>query len=354
MSDSNIIAINITSSIFFGLLSFVILILLLFCCCTQCITKKQQKTTNSIDIRGNKNKFSINKYVSNKDQDVIEFAKYNNLPINTNIKKDKKYFVFKFDNLSKLTKQNYKLNKNTDEFDNLTKFVNLVLKVGDKNKDEVILIISSPGGYAFEFEEAYSQFSRLKTNGFKTIALIEKMCASGGYMLACACDKIICSETSMIGSVGVIGQTINYKELADKLGIKFFRFTTGKYKGGFPNSTEYTDEDIELTKEEINKTLEQFKSIVIKARPNIDIEKILTAKVWYGKEALELGLVDELKICDDYIIEIEKDNDIYYVNPETKKENILESITELFENKLNIGDFFTKFSNVNYKYLSKY
>ena len=212
------------------------------------------------------------------------------------------------------------------------KFVNFVLRTGDNTKDEIIIIISSPGGYAFEFEEAYTQLSRLKKNGFKSVALIDKICASGGYMLACACDRIICSETSMIGSVGVIGQTMNYKELADKLGIKFFRFTTGKYKGGFPTSTEYNDDDIELTKEDIEKTLNVFKSIVTNARPNINIDTVLSAKVWYGLQALEQGLVDELKVLDDYIIDLEQNNhNIYYVNPEIKKEGLLDNLGNIIE-----------------------
>jgi serine protease SohB len=270
-----------------------------------CFRSSSKVKNNFVDTRGLTNKFNIVKYNFNHDPDITEYSKYKKEILKKSVSTEnlKNYFVYKFDNLSKMTKEYYKINKQSDEFDNLVKFVNLILRIGDNSKDEVIIIISSPGGYAFEFEEAYTQLSRLKKNGFKTVALIDKICASGGYMLACACDRIICSETSMIGSIGVIGQTLNYKELADKLGVKFFRFTTGKYKGGFPNSTEYTEEDIELTKEEIDKTLEVFKSIVIKAREGINIESILSAKVWYGVKALENKLVDEINEKDIIIAE---------------------------------------------------
>jgi signal peptide peptidase SppA len=325
---------TISSSLFFSMMSFGLLCM--FCMCN-CIRRSSKGKPSAIDSRGLNNKFNIIKYNHNENPDIAEYSKYKKDIIkknNSKISDDnlKNYFVFRFDNLSKMTKEYYKINKNSDEFDNLVKFVNFVLRTGDNTKDEIIIIISSPGGYAFEFEEAHTQLSRLKKKGFKSVALIDKICASGGYMLACACDRIICSETSMIGSVGVIGQTMNYKDLADKLGIKFFRFTTGKYKGGFPTSTEYGDEDIELTKEDIDKTLNVFKSIVTSARPNIDIDTVLSAKVWYGTQALEQGLVDELKVLDDFIIDIEKGNhNIYYVNPENKKEGILDNLGNIIE-----------------------
>jgi signal peptide peptidase SppA len=295
---------------------------------------KGKKVITGTDIRGNTSKFTITKYNKNINPDSIAFSKSSKTKDNSNKQQNEQHdehhydncFVFRFDNLSKLTKENYKLNKNSDEFDNIIKFVNFVLTCGKKETDSVIIIISSPGGYAFEFEEAYTQLSRLRNNGFKTIALIDKMCASGGYMLACACNKIICSETSKIGSVGVIGQTFNYKKLVDKLGIEFFRFTTGKYKGGFPTSTDYTDEDIKTTHEDINQTLTVFKNIVQSARKNINIDQVLSAKVWYGKDALEIGLVDEINILDDYLMKLSENINIYYVNMPDKKENVLKGI----------------------------
>jgi signal peptide peptidase SppA len=331
-------AVNISSTVFFSLMSMGLLCMLCMC---NCLKRSSKIKNNVIDSRGLNNKFNIIKYNYNEDPDINEYSKYKKDLIKKNTVKEqndnsKNYFIFRFDNLSKMTKEYYKINKNSDEFDNLVKFVNFIIRTGDNTKDEVIIIISSPGGYAFEFEEAYTQLSRLKKNGFRSVALIDKICASGGYMLACACDKIICSETSMIGSVGVIGQSMNYKELADKLGIKFFRFTTGKYKGGFPTSTEYNDSDIELTKEDIEKTLNVFKSIVTNARPNIHIDTVLSAKVWYGVQALEQGLVDELKVLDDYIIDIEKENNsIYYVNPENKRESILDNLGNIIEHDKN-------------------
>ena len=309
-----------------SLMSF-IFISMLSCCFGKNNTKK-------IDIRGNNFNFKIDKYNVNEDPDIIEFKeKYSKQLTNKN-----NYFIFRFDNLKKLLNSNKYGNKENNEFELLTKFVNFVLRVGNKDLDKVIIIISSPGGYAFEFEESYTQLSRLKNNGFFVTALIDKMCASGGYMLACACNEIICLETSMIGSVGVIGQGYNIKELADKIGIKFFQWKTGEHKGGFPTTTEYSDEDNNRMKDEINKTFVLFKRIVKNNRPLININKIITAKVWYGKEALNLGLVDKIQILDDYLFEIDTNiYDIYYFNNFKQKKSFFDTLNGFIEENFNFN-----------------
>jgi serine protease SohB len=130
----------------------------------------------------------------------------------------------------------------------------------------------------------------------------------------------------MVGSIGVIGETFNFKELADKIGVKFFRFKTSEVKGGFPSSTEWTDKDIENTMEDINRTLEQFKNIVTKNRPNINHELAFTAKVWYGKQSIDLGLIDEIGIYDDIIMSFVDTHDIFVVTE--KEEDIIHKLFE--------------------------
>lgn len=118
------------------------------------------------------------------------------------------------------------------------------------------------GGYAFRFERSYSDLMRLRSYGFHITALIDTICASGGYMLACGCNRIICSPYAQIGSVGVITKIHNYSKMIDKIGIEEKTFSTGKYKAGFPQGAPYTQEDVDITNELVDDTLVSFKQIV--------------------------------------------------------------------------------------------
>lgn len=264
----------------------------------------------------------MKKYTENKNKDCDkknpEINKVDELP-----PKDK-VFVFNFNDME--TKIANKLDKSADVFDMLFEFINYVMINGKPTQDKVIIRIKSPGGYAFKFEEAYTKLVRLKNKGFEVIGVVDSICCSGGYMLACACSKIVAADTAMVGSIGVIGETFNFKELADKIGVKFFRFKTSEVKGGFPSSTEWTDKDIENTMEDINRTLEQFKNIVTTNRPNINHELAFTAKVWYGKQSIDLGLIDEIGIYDDVIISFVDSHDIFVVTE--KEEDIMHKLFE--------------------------
>lgn len=247
----------------------------------------------------------------------------------------KKYVYFKFDNLNIKIVGNK--NKDDDPFQSLNKFVNVILKSVDPTEYEVLLVISSPGGYAFQFELAYSDVKRLTNNGFKVTALIDDYCASGGYMLACACNKIICNKYAKIGSVGVIMKTFNYYNMIEKIGVKQKTFKTGKYKAGFPDGEEYTEEDCKIVEEEINETFDVFKKMVLESRPDIDIELITSAKVWYGYDALLNKLVDQISGVDEYCDNLNKNHDIYVFIPKNKKKSMIkESIDDLVDYSANI------------------
>lgn len=242
----------------------------------------------------------------------------------------KKYLYYTFDNLSIIKDSNIvdSLSDSNDPFANLAVFVNVVLKTCKPDEVEILLRVSSPGGYAYEFQKAYTNLLRLKKRGFDVTILIDDICASGGYMLACAGNKIVASPYSQIGSVGVIAVAHNYHELANKVGVEEVVFKTGKYKHGFPSGSKYTQEDIDLEMECVYETLDEFKEIVLSARHSIDIDKILTAKVWSGNKCFELGLADEISSSDDYLENLSNSGEIYYfvdINTE-KKSSLLDII----------------------------
>ena len=193
---------------------------------------------------------------------------------------------------------NFNTMDNENKFSQLEKFIDYVDLNADTS-DTVIIRIKSPGGLAYMFEEAYTKLHRLKARGLNVIASVDSMCASGGYMVACACKKIVASKTALIGSIGVIMQAMNYKDLADKIGLKFLTFASSEHKGAFPGGTEYTEEDIAKANSEISKTMDMFSDIV-KSNRTVS-EDVFTAKVWYAEEAKRLGLVDDICTYNDLI-----------------------------------------------------
>lgn len=251
-----------------------------------------------------------------------------NIPANTPKVNKKKYLYYIFDTWA----CNYKLKQLThfahepsfkNVFDELEYFVNLVLKVYSSEDYEILLQISSPGGDADKFIHAYSNLMRLRKAKFVITALVDDMAASGGYLLACACNTIVASEYAQIGSVGVIASVVNYANAAEKLGIETKTFTTGPYKETFPVASKYTDDDVKKTNEVINDTLEVFKSIVSKARTlsDTEIQTVVSARVWFGTKAKENKLIDQIELSDEYIEDlIKREHDIFVIYLENQKD----------------------------------
>ena len=247
--------------------------------------------------------------------------------------KDKRiYLCYTFDNLD--TKES-----NSNVFRDLETFVTVILKTMDPKEVTIILKISSPGGYAYMFELAYTQTMRLKNRGFELIALVDDICASGGYMLASACSKIICSEYAQIGSVGVCATMHNYYDLSQKIGITEKTLTTGLYKRPFPTGEPFYPEHVERVMESIDESLNVFKDIVQKSRNLSDDEmsQILSAKVWYGKQALEHKLIDSLMYSDEFLENLIKENEenqIYFICRLIKSNSKLNPFARIFFNMM--------------------
>lgn len=185
--------------------------------------------------------------------------------------------------------------------------------------DEVFLNLQSGGGLVHAYGLAASQLIRLTQKKIPLTIAVDKIAASGGYMMACVADKIIAAPFSVIGSIGVIAQIPNFHRLLKKHDIEFEQLTAGEFKRTLTMFGENTDKAREKFKEELEDTHILFKDFIKDHRPIVDIDKIATGEHWPAKRALELKLVDELITSDDYLLEQSKDKDLYEISYTIKK-----------------------------------
>ena len=202
--------------------------------------------------------------------------------------------------------------------DSLREEITAILAVAEED-DEVVALIESPGGTVHGYGLAASQLARLKKKNIKLTAAVDKVAASGGYMMACVADHIIAAPFAIIGSIGVVAQLPNFNRLLKQHNIDFEEVTAGEHKRTLTIFGENTDEDRAKFKEELEDAHLLFKEFVNENRPSVDIEKIATGEHWFAKRALELNLVDELMTSDDYLFSASEEKDIYQVSFHRKK-----------------------------------
>lgn len=201
------------------------------------------------------------------------------------------------------------------EVENLRECITTILSVA-KEMDEVLLILDSPGGVVHDYGLAASQLTRIKRKNIKLTIAVDLIAASGGYMMACVGDKIMAAPFAVLGSIGVLAEVPNFYHLLQKHHIDIEHHTAGEYKTTLTMLAKNTDKGREKFQEELEDVHDLFKQFVSENRPQLDINKIATGEAWYGTKALELGLVDEIKTSDDYIIEKSDSADIYEVSIE--------------------------------------
>jgi len=148
---------------------------------------------------------------------------------------------------------------------------------------------------------------------------VDKVAASGGYLMACVANRILAAPFAILGSIGVIAQMPNFNRFMDKRGIDFEQVTAGQYKRTVTMFGKNTDKDRAKLKEELEDVHALFKEAVAKYRPKLDLEKVATGEHWYGTTALELGLADELRTSDELLAELAKDHDLYRLTYKIKQ-----------------------------------
>ena len=215
--------------------------------------------------------------------------------------------------------------------EHLREEISAVLQVAHSD-DEVLIRLESPGGMVHSYGLASSQMRRIRDAGIKLTASVDKVAASGGYMMACVADQIIAAPFAIIGSIGVVAQLPNFNRLLKENNIDFELHTAGDFKRTLTMFGENTDEGREKFREELEETHQLFKNFVSDNRPQVDINSVATGEHWYGSQALEKRLVDEIKTSDDYLIQASKERDLYQVEfktPKTLPEKIMGGAAQL-------------------------
>lgn len=187
-----------------------------------------------------------------------------------------------------------------------------------KAGDEVVLRLESGGGQVNAYGLASSQLARLKEAGLTLTVCVDKISASGGYMMACVANKIIASDFAVIGSVGVVSQLPNFHKLLKKHDIDFEQFTAGDYKRTVTMFGENDDDDRAKHQADIDRIHVLFQDFVKTHRPSLDVEKIATGEIWFGADALALGLIDEIETSDAYLLKLLDTHNVFALHTRTK------------------------------------
>jgi len=184
--------------------------------------------------------------------------------------------------------------------------VNRIEKLkNSKSVVALVLVVDSPGGSVGASQEIYRAIERFKDSGKPVVISMGNVAASGGYYVASAGSYIYANPGTITGSIGVIITHVAYKELLQKLGIKTTTVKTGKFKDTLSPFREMTEEEKAYLQETINDALEQFIQAILKyRRDKISEERlreIADGRIFTGRKAKELGLVDELGSLQDAI-----------------------------------------------------
>ena len=202
--------------------------------------------------------------------------------------------------------------------------ITAILMVANE-KDEVFVRLESGGGIVNAYGLAASQLMRIRERNIPLTIAVDKVAASGGYMMACVANKIIAAPFSIVGSIGVVAQIPNFHRLLKKHDIDFEQFTAGEFKRTVTVFGENTEEARVKFRKEVEDIHLLFKDFIAKHRPQVDIVQVSTGEHWPGIRALENRLVDELKTSDDYLLENSKNAELFEIKYTTKK-SFLEKI----------------------------
>lgn len=202
--------------------------------------------------------------------------------------------------------------------ENLREEVTSILTIATP-KDEVLVKVDSAGGLVHSYGLVASQLKRIRDRDIPLIAAVDKIAASGGYMVACVANRILAAPFAIIGSIGVVTQLPNFNRFLKKHNIDFEQITAGEYKRTLTMFGENTNKGRKKLQEELEEAHELFKTFIATNRSVVNINAISTGEHWYGTHAKELRLVDELVTSDDYLLKASENADIYEITYTIKK-----------------------------------
>jgi len=188
--------------------------------------------------------------------------------------------------------------------------ISAVLQVA-RSGDETVLRLESEGGVVHGYGLAASQLRRIRDAGVRLTVAVDKVAASGGYLMACVADQILAAPFAVVGSIGVVGQLPNFNRLLKQHNVDYELHTAGEHK----RTLTLFGENTEAGREKFRETLEDahalFKAFIQQNRPQVDIAQVATGDHWFGTRALALKLVDTLQTSDDYLLERSKTCELY-------------------------------------------
>jgi serine protease SohB len=204
------------------------------------------------------------------------------------------------------------------EVEKLKYEINAIL-LSESECKEVVVKVESGGGSAYAYGLCAAELKRLVDNDISLTVCIDKVAASGGYLMSCVATKIIAAPWAIVGSIGVIAQLPNFHRLLKKNLIDFEMHTAGEFKRTLTTLGENTEEGREKFKADLEDLHVIFKDFVKEQRPEVDTAIVATGEVWQGEEAVRVGLVDSLETSDNYLVNLSKDATLFEIEYIEKK-----------------------------------
>lgn len=201
----------------------------------------------------------------------------------------------------------------------LRKAVTAVLAVAEPGRDEVVIRLESGGGLVHAYGLAAAQLDRIRSKGIKLTACVDKVAASGGYMMACVADRIVASPFAVLGSIGVVAQLPNFHRVLRKHDVDYEILTAGEHKRTLTIFGENTEKGRRKFLEDLEDTHHLFKDYVRERRPELDVDAVANGDIWFGTRALEVRLIDELLTSDEYLINACEHSDVVSVGFQRKR-----------------------------------
>ncbi len=202
--------------------------------------------------------------------------------------------------------------------EDLANEVTAVLTMAEK-QDEVVLRLESPGGQVHGYGLAASQLERFRQREIPLTVCVDKVAASGGYMMACTANQILAAPFAILGSIGVVAELPNFHRVLRKYDVDYDIYTAGEFKRTVTMLGENTPEGKRKFVEEIEDTHGLFKALVQRNRPALEVDAVATGEHWYGNQCLEKGLIDKIQTSADYLFAASEQCDVYEVSYEVKK-----------------------------------
>lgn len=188
-----------------------------------------------------------------------------------------------------------------------------------KTTDEVVVKLESPGGMVHSYGLASSQLARFTSKQIPLTVCVDKVAASGGYMMACVANKVLAAPFAVIGSIGVVAQLPNFNKILKKHDVDFEIYTAGEYKRTVTMFGENTEKGRQKFTKDLEDTHQLFKEFVHLHRDCVNLDEVATGEIWFGTRAIEKNLVDEIKTSDEYLLELSEHADVLHVEFEFKK-----------------------------------